>query len=80
MLGFFDAHCRTQFRIVFFHFLNLSIMLVVNLPSVQLYGILSHCHVIHRYGVRGCRFRVYKYGSSYIHRCRYYYFVSQLPF
>ena len=55
-------------------------MLVVNLPSVQLYGILSHCHVIHRYGVRGCRFRVYKYGSSYIHRCRYYYFVSKLPF
>ncbi len=55
-------------------------MLVVHPVSPLLYRVLRHGSVYYRYGVRGCRFRVFKYGGSFIHVCRFYWFVSELPF
>ena len=55
-------------------------MYVVHAASPQLYRVLGHGSVYYRYGVRGCRFRVYKYDPSFIHVCCFYWFDSELPF
>ena len=42
---------------------------------------LRHFKLVYRYGDRGCRFRVYNIGvQGYLHVCRYFQFVSELPF
>jgi hypothetical protein len=42
---------------------------------------LKHFQLVSRYGVAGCRFRVYHIGAQgYLHVCRYFQFVSELPF
>ena len=45
MLGFFDAHCRTQFRIVFFTLFKFIVM-SIPVPYYQYYCSLFGCTVL----------------------------------
>jgi hypothetical protein len=75
MLGFFDAHCRTQFRIVFFSLFKFIVMLV---PSVL---ILRYrlCHTY--FSNSGQVFLVFQLpNKKYYHFHPGYSFIDALPF